>query len=40
MPKAPQLEHGRAETHFQVCGTPPAASGSASAQPCVALGSF
>lgn len=34
MPKAPQLEHGRAGTDLQVCGTPSAAS----AQPCMALG--
>lgn len=40
MPEAPQLEYGRAGTHFQVCGTLPAASGSASTQPCVALGRF
>jgi hypothetical protein len=38
MPKASQPESGRAETHLQVCGTPPAGSASAGAQPCVALG--
>lgn len=36
MPKAPQLERGRAGTHVQVCGAP----ASASAQPCMALGRF